>query len=48
MSRGFVRSAEAAYARILSLPVFPAMSEADADEVIDAVRSLGRDSTSPA
>jgi len=32
--------AEAAYSRLISLPMFPAMSDRDADDVIEAVRKV--------
>jgi len=37
---GLCPTAEAAYARILSLPIFPAMSDADVCDVIEAVRKV--------
>jgi perosamine synthetase len=36
---GFCPVAEAAYAKILTLPLFPAMSDDDAQRVIAALRS---------
>jgi perosamine synthetase len=37
---GLCPRAEAAYARLLSLPIFPRMSDGDVDQVIDAVRRV--------
>ena len=37
---GLCPQAEAAYASILSLPIFPAMTDGDVDRVIAAVRRL--------
>lgn len=39
---GLCPTAEAAYARILSLPIFPAMSDADVNDVIEAVHKVIR------
>jgi perosamine synthetase len=38
--RGLCPQAETAYARLLTLPLFPAMSDKDADDVIEAVRKV--------
>ncbi|MGA2618515.1 MAG: UDP-4-amino-4,6-dideoxy-N-acetyl-beta-L-altrosamine transaminase [Thermoguttaceae bacterium] len=37
---GLCPVAEAAYQRILSLPIFPAMTDADADDVLEALRKV--------
>jgi perosamine synthetase len=37
---GLCPNAEAAYERILTLPVFPRMTEADVEDVIRAVRKV--------
>jgi perosamine synthetase len=37
---GLCPNAEAAYEQILSLPIFPAMSDADVKRVIDTVREV--------
>ncbi len=42
MKRGDFPAAEAYYARALSLPLYPAMTEADAAQVIRAVKELAR------
>ena len=39
---GLCPAAEAAYARILSLPIFPRMSDADVADVVTAVRKVER------
>jgi perosamine synthetase len=41
-ARGLCPVAEAAYEQILTLPLFPRMSDRDADDVIDAVRRVTR------
>src|SRR5262245_35364763 len=40
--RGQFPMAEAAFARAISLPIYPAMSDADVDHVVDAVRATLR------
>lgn len=39
---GLCPVAEAAYERLVTLPIFPQMSEADIDDVVEAVRGLAR------
>ncbi len=39
---GMCPVAEAAYARLVTLPIFPRMTDGDVDDVIAAVRGLGR------
>ena len=41
--RGMCPKAEDFYARAVSLPIFPKMSDADVDQVIDVVRRVARD-----
>ena len=38
--RGLCPNAEWAFERLLTLPLFPAMSDEDADEVLSAVRKV--------
>ncbi len=42
LGKGSFPVAEAAYERLISLPLYPAMTDADADDVIAAVRKLAR------
>jgi dTDP-4-amino-4,6-dideoxygalactose transaminase len=38
--RGLCPRAEAAYERLLTLPLFPAMTDADVDDVLTALRKV--------